>query len=423
MKPYVADSDFKLYQGDCLTVLRELEAESVDMCCTSPPYWALRKYQDADQTAWPQVTFLPLPGLEQTIPRMSCPLGLEPTPEAFVGHIVLIFREVRRVLRNSGTLWLNIGDTFSGNRSYQVPDSKHKDVGNSSGMTASRRRDDHEIPRSDLVVSGLKAKDLVGIPWRLAFALQADGWYLRIDNVWNKTNCMPESVTDRPTKSHEYVFLLSKAPFYYYDQDSLREPAEWARWGDQTVPKYAGTETASGWMEPKSKEELTANTDRNGRSVWTFPTESTSGTGDHTAAFPRELPRRCISAGCPPRVCLTCGEPSRRIVETSGGRDWRNDRMVDAGIPGELSGEGSLKRGRSKEGLNDTKERTDLGWTDCGHDNFRPGIVLDPFMGSGTTAIVARELERHTLGIEMSDSYCRLIANRLAQQSLLATDA
>lgn len=420
MKPYVADSDFTLYNGNALDVLAAFEAESVDMCVTSPPYWALREYHGADGTDWPAVTFQPMPGLEQTIPAMTCALGLEPTPEAFVAHIVLIFRQVRRALRNSGTLWLNVGDTFAGNRSYQVPDSKHKDVGNKRGMTVGRRRDDHEVPRSDMVVAGLKGKDLVGIPWRLAFALQADGWFLRLDIVWNKTNCMPESVADRPTKAHEHVFLLSKAPIYWFDQESLREPAEWARWGDQTVPKYAGTPTASGWMEPKTKEELTANTDRNGRSVWTFPTDSTSGTGEHTAAFPRELPRRAIGAGCPPQVCRTCGEPRRRIVETSGGRDWRNDRMVDAGIPGELNGEGSLKRGRSKEGLNDTKTRTDLGWTDCGHNDFRPGIVLDPFLGSGTTALVARELGRDSVGIEMSESYCKLIAKRTSQQSLLA---
>ena len=194
--------------------------------------------------------------------RVDDQIGLEATPAEYVARLVEVFREVRRVLRSDGTVWLNIGDSYAAARSYQVRDNKHTEVGNNMAMS---------------VPPGLKPKDLIGIPWRLAFALQADGWWLRSEIVWHKLNCMPEAVRDRPTKAHETVFLLTKSPRYFYDADAVAERAEWARWGDQTVPKYEGTDTASGWMKPKSKGEL-----RSGR-VGRYADRAMGNGGDGTS--------------------------------------------------------------------------------------------------------------------------------------------
>ncbi len=180
----------KLYRGDCMKILRRLPDCSVQCCVTSPPYWGLRDYGVAGQ------------------------LGLESTPEAYVARMVEVFREVRRVLRDDGTLWLNMGDSYATQKAERT---------RSQGRECGGPRDKATIlPRTSMPF-GLKPKDLVGIPWRLAFALQADGWYLRSDIIWHKPNPMPESVRDRPTKAHEYVFLLSKSERYFWDQEAVRE--------------------------------------------------------------------------------------------------------------------------------------------------------------------------------------------------------
>src|SRR5690554_2162246 len=177
-----------LYQGDALETLRRLPDGSVHTCVTSPPYWGLRDY-----------------GVDGQI-------GLEETPEEYVEKLVTIFREVRRVLRDDGTLWLNLGDSYA--------TKPCGGIGRNAKVTATKKA----IQKSAGIPQGLKPKDLVGIPWRVAFALQADGWYLRRDIIWHKPNAMPESVKDRPTAAHEYIFLLSKSPRYYYDADAIREP-------------------------------------------------------------------------------------------------------------------------------------------------------------------------------------------------------
>ena len=226
-------------------------------CVTSPPYWGLRDYGVAGQ------------------------LGLEKTPEEYVAKMVAVFREVRRVLAEDGTLWLNLGDSYAANRSYQVTDSKHIPVGNTTASS---------------VPDGLKSKDLVGIPWRVAFALQADGWYLRSDIIWAKPNPMPESVTDRPTKSHEYLFLLSKAERYYYDAAAIAEPAINAgltihiNGNDGMDAGYDGNRTRDGF-----RRGVTIGDTRNARSVWTIATQPYPEA--HFATFPEELARRCIVAG------------------------------------------------------------------------------------------------------------------------------
>lgn len=314
--------------GDVREMLRTLPDESVHCVVTSPPYWGLRDYGTArwvgGDPACDHIAGMARNDTARETPggrggsfrggstqfrdecgkcgahRKDIQLGLERTPEEYVAAMVEVFREVRRVLRKDGTCWLNLGDSYAGNRSYQVPDSKHRDVGNSRGMTVSRRRDDAPIPRSDLMVEGLKPKDLVGIPWRVAFALQADGWWLRSDIIWAKPNPMPESVTDRPTRSHEYLFLLTKSERYFYDAEAIKEPMvsspeEYARAGASVRQNHAYGEVGGTPLGKKSF--ATVPNGRNKRDVWTIATEPFPGA--HFAVMPGTLAALCIRAGCP----------------------------------------------------------------------------------------------------------------------------
>ncbi len=244
-----------------------LRDNSVNCVVTSPPYWNLRDYGHAGQ------------------------IGLEPTPDAYVAALVQVFRGVWRVLKDDGTLWVNLGDSYAANRSYQVADTKHVDVGNTKGSA---------------VPFGLKPKDLVGIPWRVAFALQADGWYLRSDIIWSKPNPMPESVTDRPTKAHEYIFLLTKSERYYYDAAAIAEKAEYGEHHAKYQGTYARHKVEAMQIEgalngPQYQEGLRRPAvnplTRNKRSVWTVNTQSYSGA--HFATMPEALVEPCILAGCP----------------------------------------------------------------------------------------------------------------------------
>ena len=308
MAIHVSDHDLTIHVGDCLEVLRGIPDSSVDCCVTSPPYWGLRDY-----------------GVDGQI-------GLEQTPEQYVERIVGVFREVRRVLRDSGTLWLNLGDSYA----------KQPDKG------AQRPKNDYQsvAAHSSRAFHGLKPKDLVGIPWMVAFALRADGWYLRSDVIWSKPNPMPESVRDRPTKSHEYVFLLSKSERYFFDQEAVREPFVSTKGsGNGFVRDHRLTFGSRGSEEPRvpptpdlpegvmtldgsdgeaprgpdgrrktvrdhsvsgshpnhkgmgEGRERWPNSGRNIRSVWEINTASFSEA--HFATFPEELVRRCVLAGCP----------------------------------------------------------------------------------------------------------------------------
>ena len=232
-----------------------MEAGSVNCCVTSPPYFGLRDYGNDEQ------------------------IGLEETPEAFVESLVNVFREVKRVLADDGTLWLNLGDSYAG--------SGRGPAGNLGSKNNERHMEDKH---SCLTPKGLKPKDLIGIPWRVALALQADGWYLRQDIIWSKPNPMPESVTDRCTKAHEYIFLLSKSPKYFYDADAISEPAIYA--GDD---RGSRTDSRRG-TECNSMSGKTGET-RNKRSVWEVTTKPYSGA--HFATFPPDLIKPCILAGCP----------------------------------------------------------------------------------------------------------------------------
>ena len=297
--------------GDCRDIMRRWASEGVkaQTCVTSPPYFGLRDYGHPGQ------------------------IGLEDTPEEYIAAMVEVFRCVRDVLADDGTLWLNIGDSYA-------PNWSSRRAKGGGGF-----KDEDDAPRERWTrLPGYKPKDLIGIPWMLAFALRSDGWYLRQDIIWHKPNPMPESVRDRCTKAHEYLFLLSKSERYFYDAEAILEDAKWERWGDQTVIKeQQGT---AKWIGNKSKAELQAIGKKNRRSVWTVATQPYDGA--HFATYPPALIEPCILAGS------------------------------------------------------------------------RPGdTVLDPFMGSGTTAQVAQNLGRKAIGCELNPQYVTLQTERTAQMGLV----
>jgi DNA modification methylase len=412
--PTVTDPDFVLYIGDVRQVLAELPDESVHCVVTSPPYWGLRDYAVAGQ------------------------LGLEPTPDQYIRNMVGVFREVRRVLRRDGTLWLNIGDSYAsdtkGSGGLAPSPTLGIDAAGKSRMSeANRLRANRRAayePRR--VQHGLKQKDLCGIPWRLAFALQQDGWYLRAEIIWAKPNPMPESVTDRPTKAHEQVFLLTRSPRYFYDADAVRESAEYGRrdWnggvnfkgGD--ITKRHGQTSVTG-ADPSAGRNL--------RSVWEIPTEPFPQA--HFATYPQALVERCVKAGTSEHGCCPeCGAPWERETEVA----YRNDTTT-SGRPAEGNGrkrDDPVTQAGFASGVRTRKHTTTLGWhptCDCPTDGTYlgetvwkppppiPCTVFDPFIGSGTTALVARRLGRKCVGIELSLEYAQICLERTRQLSLLAT--
>lgn len=310
-------------------------------------------------------------------------IGLEATPDEFVAKLVAVFREVKRVLRDDGTCWVNLGDTFAANRGYQVVDHKHKDVGNSFAMKAAS--------------FGVKPKCLIGIPWMTAFALRADGWYLRSDIIWAKGcsgdykggNVMPESVKDRPTRAHEYLFLLSKSERYFYDQNAINEP------------------------DQESGE-------RNMRSVWTVKTKPYSGA--HFATFPEKLVEPCIMAGTSQAGCCSeCGKPYQRMIEKQG--ITAHDGDTDSAYKKNSTANrlALLRQAARERGEEYSNKTTTLGFEpDCTcNAKAVPCVVLDPFGGSGTVGAVAERLGRNSILIELNPEYVVLAEQRTAQSGLL----
>ncbi len=384
----------QLFHGDARQVLRGLPGESVHCVVTSPPYWGLRDY-----------------GLGPDA------LGLEPTIDLYVHHIVEVFREVRRVLRKDGTLWLNMGDSYGAQQGV--------------GFNGNKRLP--EADRNMKVNTGLKPKDLCMMPARVALALQADGWWLRSDIVWSKPNPMPESVTDRPTRAHEYVFLLTKSARYYYDADAIREPqseSTHARYG-KNGKRPSGQKIAEPGSGIKANTSFKAATNeailpngRNKRSVWEIATEAYPEA--HFATFPQKLVEPCILAGTSERgVCPDCGAPCQRVVErveprASDGRDQYGAYSVrtprgELGTPQRQSGHGG-----GTAAMPSTRGET-TGWRptcECDHEDTVPGIVLDPFAGSGTVAYVAQRLGRRAIGIDLNAEYLALAEKRMRGQTL-----
>jgi len=250
----------KILQGNCLDKLKELPDQSINTCITSPPYWGLRDYGEEKQ------------------------LGMEDTPEEFVNNLVEVFRDVKRVLRDDGTVWLNLGDSYFG--SSGQGGKTNKQTTNKGSYHNHKRKSDY-----------LKPKDLVGITWRVAFALQQDGWYLRQDIIWHKPNPMPESVQDRCTKAHEYIFLLSKNPKYYFDNEAIKEDSAESSKArlKQNIANQKGSDRVPGKNNGNMK--AVGGDKRNKRSVWTVTTKPFKGA--HFATFPMDLIEPCVLAGCP----------------------------------------------------------------------------------------------------------------------------
>ena len=389
----------RLYYGQsCLETLRLLPERSVHCVATSPPYWGLRDYKTEGQ-GWPEVTFVPMAGLPtMIIPAQVVSLGLEPDMWAFVGHLVEVLREVRRALRDDGVLWLNLGDSYS---------------------TGS---------------SELSQKNLLGIPWRVAFALQADGWYLRSDVIWAKSACMPESVTDRPTRSHEYVFLLTKKERYFYDHHAIKEPlagGSLLRLNQRTFDTQTGGAkdfAVTGQNASRSSRKALDNlkdalengsAGRNKRTVWNVNPKGYAGA--HFATWPEELVRPMILAGTSAHgACGTCGAPWERLVETCGSIPDLSQRTTSHYNTKEKYGFGGGNTGfdvlaaKMRQGQAGVR---DVGWQPtckCPQDTpLTRCTVLDPFSGSATTGAVAMQHGQDYIGLDLQDGYLPLAQARL----------
>jgi DNA modification methylase len=357
-----------LFCGDVREVLAGLPERSVQMCLSSPPYWGLRDYGQAGQ------------------------LGLERTPEEYVANMVAVFGGVRRVLRADGVLWLNLGDSYAREPAKGQKFAGGKLVGaDTNGSRAGMR--------GPTIPDGLKSKDLVGIPWMVAFALRADGWYLRSDIIWAKPNPMPESVTDRPTKSHEYLFLLTKNQTYYYDAAAIAEPgAEPER---ERLDRIGG---ANGHTVRHSEGGMMgASATRNARSVWTIATQPYAQA--HFATMPEELARRCILAGSSAKACESCGAPWERVLERTPMVLRRSERTHELG------------RTRSSGTMLEPPTATTIGRAPVCSCEANTGaassVVLDPFGGSGTTAAVAVGHGRQAIHVDLNPAYLELARQRI----------
>jgi len=393
---------FELLQGDCTKVLATLPAASVQCCVTSPPSWGLRDYGAGGQ------------------------LKLEETTEAYISNMVLVFREVWRVLRDDGTLWLNLGDSYSGVA------GNARGEGAGDGQERVKSMGFGALPKRKDLEGGLKHKDLAGIPWRVAFALQADGWYLRQDIIWHKPNPMPESVTDRCTKAHEYIFLLTKAGKYFYDSEAVKERGVMVA-GDSAGSTQRDTQETHGLGGGNSginlaKQKLATElqekgySTRNKRSVWTVTSKPFKGA--HFATFPPDLIEPCILAGTSENgQCPKCGKSWKRIMEKIGVSTYEKMGGKNGGY--KKMREESMRRGET--GVGDTRDSNGnivwyeatpkkfVGWQPdcvCGLDPIA-SVVLDPFSGAGTTGVVAVQHGRRYIGIELNPDYLEMSRKRI----------
>lgn len=374
-----------LLQGDAIERMRSIAADSVHCVVTSPPYYGLRDYEAEGQ------------------------LGLEATPQEYVDRLVLILAEVWRVLREDGTLWLNLGDSYARN-------GGEGDPGLSAQVWATANG--HQRRSCRLIPDGLKNGDLMGIPWRVALALQAAGWYLRSDVVWAKPNCMPESVRTRPTKCHEYVFILTKSDRYFYDHGAVLEPFTDPRDGrdDGKKPRERNRGgRMDGFTKPNGIDPL-ANGGRNRRTVWTIPTENFKPVKStrHYAVMPRALAEVCILAGTSAHgVCAVCGASWRRVLDR---REPIETRVKIGGYPGRRDSgvreiDPMVKGGNTLARVVIPTDSWEPG-CECGA-GVVPATVLDPFTGSGTTAVVALSHGRNFMGTELNPGYVELAKERV----------
>ena len=403
--------NYQLLQGDNRQVLKTLPDQSVHCIVTSPPYFGLRDY-----------------GVDRQI-------GLEETPAAYVAELVTVFRECWRVLRDDGTLWLNLGDSYNSGSSGGL---------GGSTITGGQRNQAASNRSGRGYIDGLKPKCLIGIPWRVAFALVDDGWILRSDIIWAKPNPMPESVTDRPTKAHEYIFLLTKSQRYYYDSEAVKEPAVKGAAGSEFHTGKSGIHQlgrsstkprskADSFKREGSKREQTipgqgygthrpdreeSDYDletRNRRSVWTVPTSPYPGA--HFATFPPALIEPCILAGTSEHGCCNqCGAPWERVTKKGfTAHDGETQSAYDKGSTANRLA--LLRQAARARGEEYSSAKETIGWQPtctCNAD-IVPATVLDPFNGSGTTGAVACAHNRNYIGIDLSAAYIELAHDRIRE--------
>lgn len=382
----------RILTGDVRDRLADLPDGSVQCVVTSPPYFGLRDYGTAGQ------------------------IGLEPTLAEYVQTMVQVFRDVRRVLRDDGVCFINLGDSYAGGKTGRddnsAVDRARMDAHGHGGGVKLQAAGNNGVPRKP--TDGLKPKDLMMVPARVALALQDDGWWLRSDIIWAKRNCMPESVVDRPTSSHEHIFLLTKQARYFYDAEAVKEESQpssidrqrngwngnedrgWVNGKQNNLSKYIGTDRGM---------EL-ALVGRNQRNVWHLATEPFPEA--HFATFPTEIPRRCIKAGTSEKgQCPACGAPWTRVVDAE-----RTNYSSRPDLPAKTNGALSGGVGKNFPDL----RVTTTGWSPsctCNAGGPVPQTVLDPFMGAGTTLLVADQLGRHGIGIELNPAYAEMARKRI----------
>jgi DNA modification methylase len=365
------------YIGDASEIIQKyLPDNSIHCVITSPPYFGLRSY------------------LDENDPNKNKEIGLEKTPEYYVNNLVKLFQEIKRVLHPQGVVWINIGDSYNG-----------------SGKVGKKHNPDHVVFGQKIGnktygtsthIKGLKPKDLIGIPWKVAFALQADGWYLRSDIIWSKPNPMPEPVTDRPTKNHEYIFLLSKSRQYWYDYVAIQEKSIYA--GD----KRGNRKDSRRHTNCNNMNSITPEM-RNKRSVWTVATQPFYDA--HFAVFPPKLIEPCVLAGCPEKCCPKCGAGWIRITKKKRIKISNSRKYKDCSLRNDTDNE---------RFITETKTIKFEPSCKCNCSEFVPGIILDPFFGSGTTGVVANKYGRDYIGIDLDQKNKKIIKKRKITKGLFS---
>jgi DNA modification methylase len=435
----------RILVGDCRERLSELPDASVHCVVTSPPYFGLRDYgtgaweggdaacdhkRDKGNT---RSTIEGATTSQHCVFKEACgrcgatridrQMGLEPTPDDYVEAMVAVFRDLRRVLRDDGTLWLNIGDSYAGSWGAQ---GKRESPGEISRNSITNHP---KMSRTGSTASfGCKPKDLIGIPWRLAFALQADGWFLRQDIIWSKPNPMPESVIDRCTKAHEYLFLLSKSRRYYFDAAAIADASTGGH-PSGNVERKQRPDAPAGHSGAQAGNVPWQGATRNKRSVWDVATQPFSEA--HFATYPPALIEPCILAGASEKGCCSrCGAPWLRVV-TKGEPDEDHRRRCGADSSGGYDGAGKVDPAGKAQTPGDVKRRILDGmrtktseWVPgCGcAAAVVPATVLDPFFGAGTTGLVADRLGRNCIGIELNPEYAAIAERRLKGDGGLFSD-
>jgi DNA modification methylase len=456
---------WKIIQGNAAEPHQEIGPESVHCVVTSPPYLSLRNYQ-TDGCYWPEMEYHLTPLLPPLqVPAWNGELGAEATPEAFVGHLVLTMRQVWRVLRNDGTVWLNIGDSYAG--SGQGWNKKSNDGRNWLSDYGTDRPANYISSRG---TNGVKPKDLFLVPELLALALRSEGWYVRSRIIWHKPDAQPESAVDRLTRCYEHVWLLSKQKDYFFDYVAIRELGIGHPGKAGTFSRQSGKNTMLEIPGQKNCSHRPGRDDRvplgrNKRDVWTIPTnspswafcascqtlyrsretnlieiikegntiikrcpqcKSTDGWVAHYAPFPPGLAAICMSAGSSPRTCEKCGAPWKRITEEKSIERYELPQDDPRYRPARYVGKYDAVKQGGGTGMRYHEVKT-VGWgqtCNCENDGSGRSVVLDPFSGSGTTPMVAEQMGRDSVAIEANPVYCDVIEARMQglQQGALSKD-